>query len=115
MHERSLAQNIIRIANDHVPADKRLFPIKSIQLQIGEMQQVVLDSLRFYFEALTAGTPLASAKLEIKTTPLCGRCQKCGQVVTFNQPPYVCQTCGSNDMKMETGFELKVVSVEVED
>ena len=45
-----------------------------IKLRIGEMRQVVADSLLFGFECLTKNTPLENARIEIENIPITARC-----------------------------------------
>ena len=52
MHELSIAQSILDIVNQHLPAEKPAH-VKSVKVKIGKLSNVLPDSLRFCFEAIT--------------------------------------------------------------
>ena len=107
MHEYSLCEEIVRIVDERNPEHKS---VKTIYLKVGAMQQVVQESLDFFFEMMAKETHLANARIEIEEIPLGGICNACQKNIILDSPPFACQHCGSEDLKLETGFELKVDS-----
>ena len=62
MHELSVTENIIAIAERHARAAQAT-RIVSIRLVIGELSSIVDDSIQFYFDHLAANTLAAGATL----------------------------------------------------
>ncbi|MBU4413680.1 MAG: hydrogenase maturation nickel metallochaperone HypA [Proteobacteria bacterium] len=115
MHEMGIAKQIIEIATSSIPDDLENIPVEKINLKIGQMSSVVPDSLRFCFEILSKDTPLAGAELNIEEIPVVVRCMECNIEWTTNKPVFVCKKCKSGSIKIISGQELDVVSIEVAD
>ena len=68
MHEVSLIQSINEAVMAEMPKHN-ITKIESITLRIGEMRQVIPDTLIFAFEILSKDTPLEGAKLIVENIP----------------------------------------------
>ncbi len=66
MHELSLMTNLL----DAAVATAARRPDCSLRMRVGPLSGVVLDALRFAFEALAPGTPAEDARLDIEETAL---------------------------------------------
>jgi hydrogenase nickel incorporation protein HypA/HybF len=111
MHELSIAQNIVDILNDQMKIHK-LSRIESVSLRVGVLRSVEIESLSFSFNALTAGSRLEGARLEVEEVPVRGRCMECGQ--QFNVKNWLddCPLCGGPWMEVTSGKELDIVAIE---
>jgi hydrogenase nickel incorporation protein HypA/HybF len=81
-------------------------------LEVGALSGVVPDSIRFCFDLASEGTGLAGARLEITEPPARCRCRACGAEFQPDSPVVLCP-CGSPDVAVLSGEELKIVSVQV--
>ena len=113
MHELSLAENIVDIVRQNLPAEQS--GAVSVKVRVGEMAGVVPDSLAFCFEAITAGTPLEGMRMVIERVPLREKCRTCGEERVLPQPLFLCPACGGSDLLILSGRELEVSEIEVED
>ena len=86
--------------------------ITSVHLEIGALSGVVADSIRFCFDLATEGTGLEGATLEITEPPAQCWCRSCGAEFRPD-PPIVLCPCGSADVAVLGGEELKILSVRV--
>ena len=135
MHELSLAGAVIDTAERHAAGRRVLL----IQLRLGELRQVVPDSLAFYFEHVARGTLCEGATLEYETVPATLGCSECGSTwpltatlgsgsATWGQTPpggvrpqvaarpsFRCERCGAADVEVRAGNEFEVESIEVEE
>jgi len=135
MHELSLAGAVIDTAERHAAGRRVLL----IQLRLGELRQVVPESLAFYFEHVARGTLCEGATLEYETVPASLGCRECGATwpltatlgsgsATWGQTPpggvrpqvaarpsFRCERCGGADVEVEAGNEFEVESIEVEE
>jgi len=89
--------------------------IELIKVKIGRAAGVVPDSLQFAFEALKTGTIAEKAVLTIDEIPVSGICNSCGKNFTVEEAYVIqCPLCGSMSFKVETGRELNIVEMEVD-
>jgi hydrogenase nickel incorporation protein HypA/HybF len=109
MHELSLCQAIVGKVQRH--ADGR--PVTQVNVRIGHLRQVVPDSLQFSWELLTAPTELNGTELVIEQVRALVACNACGAETTLDLPILMCGTCESFDVRLLSGEEFLVVSMEV--
>jgi hydrogenase nickel incorporation protein HypA/HybF len=108
MHELAITEGVVEAVTARLP-DAR---ITCVQLEIGALSGVVADSVRFCFDLATEGTNLDGARLEISESPGRCRCRTCGSDFEPDWPILLCP-CGSSDISMLSGQDLKIISVQV--
>ncbi len=113
MHELSVAQDMMEIINQHLPARPDV-KVKRVKLIIGEMAGVVPESLEFCFQVLTPGTPLEGAVLTIDRIPVELECRSCSGKFTTEAPVFLCPSCGGRNVEMLRGNELRVSEIEID-
>ena len=114
MHELSIAQEILGIVNQYVPKPKEKY-VRSVKVKIGKMSNILIDSLTFCFEAIIYNTPLMGAKLEIIEIPVSINCNNCNTTSEIDPPVFTCPHCGSNQLKIIGGTEMRVDVIEIND
>ncbi|HEX7573470.1 MAG TPA: hydrogenase maturation nickel metallochaperone HypA [Bacteroidota bacterium] len=114
MHELSIAQSIVDIVLQHLPKEEGV-SVRSVRLTLGAMAGVVPDSLEFCFGAITEGTPLAGALLEIEHVPLTAHCNDCGRDAEIEPTLFACAACGSTSLTILSGREMQLRDIEVEE
>jgi hydrogenase nickel incorporation protein HypA/HybF len=114
VHELSIAQSILDIVDQYVPADRQP-EVKTVRVQVGDLSGVVVDSLSFCFSAVTAGTPLEQAALEITAVPLEAECRTCRNRSRIEEFVFLCPACGGSDLLVTSGRELQVTEIELAD
>lgn len=112
MHEMSLAESILQIVQDTARAN-RAVQVKAVVLELGALSHVELDSLRFCFDAVTRGTLAEDAALEIDATPGRAWCMPCGQTVVLDRIGDACPRCGSYQLQVTQGDQMRVREIEV--
>ena len=108
MHELAITEGVVQAVTERLPGT----PIACVHLEIGAMSGVVADSVRFCFEMVTEGTTLEGARLDISEPPARCRCRDCGAEFEPDGPIALCD-CGSADVAVLAGQELRITSVEV--
>ena len=108
MHELAIAESVVDTVTQRLPGAT----VTCVHLEIGALSGVVPDSIRFCFDLATEGTPLAGAALEITEPPARCRCRACGAEFQPDTPIVLCP-CGSADVAVLGGEELKILSVQV--
>jgi hydrogenase nickel incorporation protein HypA/HybF len=114
MHELSIAQGIVDIIGQYVPRAQQA-TVRLVRVRVGDLAGVVPDSLAFCFTAVTAGTPMADALLEIEHVPYTIRCTACGSESTTEPGLALCPLCGSTETRIIAGTELQVMTIDVDD
>ena len=108
MHEISLAKNIIEIIVEEMPG-YGMTRVESIKLAVGEMRQVVPDTLRFAFHILSKDTPLEGASLTMESIPVRARCRACEEDFCMADWAPICPGCGEANVEITSGKELDIV------
>lgn len=111
MHEISLIESIIEIIIAEMP-EHNVTRIESIALRIGEMRQVIPETLHFGFDILSKDTPVEGAKLIIESVPIKGRCRTCGQEFVIENYLNNCPKCEGIDNEIISGKELEIAGFE---
>ena len=114
MHELSIAQNILDLVNEQLPARDRT-RLRSINLRIGELAGVVPESLEFCIAAITSGTEYEGIRLALDRVPFVVECKACGRRSTNDEGVFICSSCFRTDLKLISGDELELISVELSD
>ncbi len=123
MHEYSVASEIW----DAVKAAARKHggdAVRSIRLEIGALNLIEEEQLSFWLKALADQNGSPDLDLRISRTPARITCGHCGteeepalpsdEVSHFVPPLLTCRSCGSRDVQVLGGRELRVVSAEIE-
>ena len=110
-----VAMQIIDIATASIPEDMRPARVERINLKVGKLSAIVKDSLRFCFEIASKDTPLYGAELFIEEIPVVARCNTCSTEWTIDSPVFTCRNCSGGDIKILSGRELDIESIELAD
>lgn len=108
MHELSITQSVVEAIVDRVAGAR----VSRVRLEIGKLSGVVPDSVRFCFDLVTDGTTLQGARLDIEEPSGRAHCTRCGTSFDTDDPIVLCP-CGSADVEVLAGQELRIRSVEV--
>jgi len=111
MHELSLMSHLL----DHAATAAGSAPICALRVRVGPLSGVVVEALRFAFEALAPGTAAAGARLDVEETAPAFHCPRCGADYETPVGAYQCPACGAADGELRGGDELELVSIEVPD
>jgi len=114
MHEMSLAMNIVDLAVSEANAAGGQ-KINEIELAVGTLAGVMVDSLTFCFEAVVKGTAAEGARLKITETRGKGKCRNCDQEFEVDSFFAQCPQCGEYMVDIIQGRDLKVVSITVDE
>lgn len=110
MHELGITQNIVAIVSEHAQGAK----VNRLVLEIGALSAILPEAIEFCFDICTQGTVLVGAILEINIIPGLARCRTCGAEITLDKPFGIC-SCGSVELDLIAGEELKIKEIEIEE
>ncbi|MCG8632823.1 MAG: hydrogenase maturation nickel metallochaperone HypA [Desulfobacterales bacterium] len=115
MHEMGIAEQLVRIALDAIPEDMENPRVEVLNLRIGKLASVVEHSLTFCLEIVTKDTPLENVKLVIEDVPVKIRCLACKKEWEVDTPMFKCPDCEDTEVKMLSGREIEISSMELAD
>jgi hydrogenase nickel incorporation protein HypA/HybF len=104
----AITQSVVDAVCEHA-AGRR---VHSVKLEVGALCAVVPDSMQFCFELAAEGTAADGARLDLNVQPGTARCRTCGSQFRLPDLILLC-SCGSADVEVLTGRELKILSMEV--
>lgn len=114
MHELSIAQRIIEVAEEQA-RESGLSSITLIKVRIGGLTTVVPEALDFCFGFAKEDTLASNADLLIEEIKAEGRCNVCRAVFEVDDTLFlVCPSCGAYDTTLLAGRELDLVGIEGE-
>ncbi len=114
MHELSITQSILNIAlssAENAGAKK----INGIKIKLGEMSGCVPQYIQEYFDIVSEGTIAHNAKLEFTSVPAMAKCLDCGKETRLIRFRFRCEHCKSQKIKIISGREFLVESIDIED
>jgi hydrogenase nickel incorporation protein HypA/HybF len=110
VHELSLCGAIADIALRRA-GDRR---IEAIHLRIGELRQVVPDTLEFCWSMVTEQTSLEGCALEVERVAAVLECRSCGAHSGMAESiAFACAACGAVDVTVVAGEEFLVTALDL--
>jgi hydrogenase nickel incorporation protein HypA/HybF len=113
VHEMSIAESVLQIIEDQARADGYA-KVNAVWLEIGLLAGVETESLRFCFDVVTRDSVAQDARLEIIATAGQGWCLQCAHSVAVTARYEPCPNCGSFQVQVTGGEEMRVKELEVE-
>ncbi|GAY09688.1 hydrogenase maturation nickel metallochaperone HypA [Pseudonocardia sp. N23] len=109
MHELSICRAITKLVECHADGST----VRIVRLRVGELRQIVPDTLAYCWGLVTEGSDLESAALEIERVPAAIRCAGCRHVHTLTEPILVCPECQGRDVEIVSGEEFLITSLDL--
>jgi hydrogenase nickel incorporation protein HypA/HybF len=113
MHEIRLATDLARIVNE-TAIRENLARVTRINIQFGEMIQVVPEIFRFAFSEAVKGTNAEHAEVDLEIIPIALRCNNCMREFVINDLVFRCNYCDSVNLEIIHGKEMFIKSLEGE-
>ncbi len=113
MHEMSIAEGIVQILEAQAML-QHYQRVKTVWLEIGPLAMIEQASLRFCFDAVSRDSLAAGARLEIIDLPGEAQCMRCQQRVSITRRLDACSHCGSHQLQIIRGDEMRIKELEVE-
>ena len=111
MHELALCRSIERIVRR--AADGRKVAV--VELDVGELRQVVPTTLESCWALLSEGTRLAGSQLAVRRVPAVIACDDCGAGTRLVAVPILrCGSCDSAEVRVVSGEEFMVTAIQLE-
>ena len=112
MHELSITLGIVDIAEKEA-RKANASEIELIELEIGVLSGVEIESLKFVWQSAVDGTILEHAKRQIHSPEGKARCLECGTKYLLKNRFDACPKCKSHFKNIYQGKELRVKAITV--
>ncbi len=109
MHELSICSSIVDIVTRHAGGRE----VRAVHLRVGQLRQIVPDTLVYCWALVNEGTPLAASTLEVESIPAAIRCRTCAATTTISQPIMICGSCAGTDVEIAAGEEFLITTLDL--
>ena len=113
MHEMSLAEGVLQLIEDSSKKEK-FSRVRTVWLEIGQLAGVEVEAMKFCFDAVVRDSIAHEAKLVVIETPGQAWCLHCAEVVHVRALFDACPKCGSHQVQVTGGNEMRVKELDVE-
>ena len=113
MHELAVTESILNIALTHARKAEAT-KVTDIYIQIGRLSSIVDESVQFYWDMVSEGTMCAGSKLHFQRFPAELLCLECNNKFTVPKQITPCPKCGSLSLKVLSGDQFNLESIEIE-
>jgi hydrogenase nickel incorporation protein HypA/HybF len=113
MHELSIAISVVEMATQHALSASAK-SVSQVELDIGELSGVEMESLRFALSVAVKDTILESTQFLINAIHPLFECTSCGCHYVPDQMPGTCPECGQGNPQLIEGNELQIKSLLIE-
>ncbi len=113
MHELSIAASIVELAEEYA-AKESAKSITKIEIEIGVLSGIVLDSLNFAMEFAVKNTILEHAEILIIEIPGKAKCNSCNAIFDLSDLLTPCPECSTFNPEIIQGKEMRVCSITIE-
>lgn len=113
MHELSVTESLLEIALRHAQKAQASH-VTALHLVVGQLASIVDDSVQFYWDFVAKDTLAAGAQLHFRRIPAALECLDCANQFTLTGDALPCPACGSARIRILTGNEFYLESIEIE-
>jgi len=113
MHELALCESVLRILRNEA-ATHHFQRVRTVRLELGAFCNASPEALDFCFKAVTHGTLADGARLELVQLSGQAWCMNCGETVTVSDRLDNCPQCGTYELQIAAGDDMRVCELEVE-
>jgi len=110
----SIVQALIEQVEAEVEKSGQSGRVVGLDLVVGRLSGVNVDSIRFAYEVLSPGSILEGSTLRINEPTAYSVCRACGVREPIEELLMYCPRCGSGDIVIADGRDLLLQSIELE-
>jgi hydrogenase nickel incorporation protein HypA/HybF len=113
MHELSVTESVLEIASKHAQ-EAQATRVTDIHLVIGRLSSIIDESVEFYWDIISKNTICEDAQLHFKRLSAKLVCLECEQEYTLSDELTPCPHCGSARVRLLSGDEFHLESIEIQ-
>ena len=110
MHELSVCGSIAGIVERRAAGRE----VRVIHVRVGQLRQIVPDTLVYCWDLLCTDTTLAGSRLEVESVPARIRCRACDRTADLgDMPVFACANCNGLDVEVVAGEEFLITALDL--
>jgi hydrogenase nickel incorporation protein HypA/HybF len=110
VHELSICGAIAGIVRERA-GDRQ---VETVHLQVGQLRQIVPDTLIYCWSLVTADTALGGSRIAVESIAAKIVCRSCTATMEIGDLPiFVCQKCQGADVEVIAGEEFLITSLDL--
>lgn len=113
MHELAICESLRSLIEDQARLNS-FSKVRRVTLEIGPLSGVEVEAIRFSFDVAMQGSVAQSAQLDIVECAASAWCLPCGSTVSITERYDPCPRCGSHQLQITAGEELRIRELEVD-
>jgi len=113
MYELAVTESILDIALKYAN-NAQASRVTDLHLVIGRLASIVDDSVQFYWDIVSENTICQGAKLHFQRVPAQLTCLDCSNQYTLDTEMEPCPKCSSPRVKVTSGDQFFLDSIEIE-
>ena len=113
MHELSVAEALLALGIQQAQS-AHAERITGVYLVVGQLSSMLDESVQFYWDLISAGTPAAGSQLHFRRVPAAFRCADCRAEDEPTAEALACRACGSLRVSLIAGEELYLEALDIE-
>lgn len=113
MHEISIVQSLIRLAENELEQKRLSGPVKSLTIRVGYLSGAQPEAISFAFGIIADESVLAGANLNIIRVKPVIICRECGKTSESEELVFECPKCGSREIDIAGGDDLNLETIEL--
>jgi len=113
MHEYAITEALLKTASEYAENNgaKRVL---SLNLVIGDLSGIMDESVQFYWDMVSEDTICAGSILKFEKQSAVFRCLACQSEFPMVEELAPCPKCGSIDIRVISGDDFTLKSIEIE-
>jgi hydrogenase nickel incorporation protein HypA/HybF len=112
MHEMAIAESMLEIV-EATARGNAAARVSVVWVELGSLSHVEPHALEFCFDAVARGSLAEGARLEIVALPGAAWCMPCGERVALERLGDPCPRCGSYQLEVIGGDEMRVKEIAI--
>ncbi len=112
MHEMAICESILSIIQQQAQ-EQKFNRVERVCLEIGPLAGVEIGALEFGWDVVMRNSVAEGARLEIHRCHAQAWCMQCAKTVPISQRFDACKDCGSHQLQITSGEELRIKELEV--
>jgi hydrogenase nickel incorporation protein HypA/HybF len=113
MHELSITESLLKTASDYARKNEAK-KVTVLNLVIGELSGFMSDSIQFYWDMISENSICEKSILHFDKRKAMMKCMACDNEFLMDIDLSPCPACGSLNLKIISGNEFLLESIEIE-
>ena len=113
MHELSITESLLKTACEYAEKNQAK-KVTTLNLIIGDLSGVVDESVQFYWDMISENTVCERALLKFEKKKAIMHCLDCSTEFQMDVELMPCPECGSMSLRIVSGREFLLDSIEIE-